>query len=33
VGGPILGPFQKRSEALTAELAWLQQHWLTAEDR
>jgi len=23
VGGPVLGPFQKRSEALTAEIAWL----------
>jgi hypothetical protein len=33
VGGPVLGPFQKRSESITAELAWLQQHWLTAEDR
>ena len=27
VGGPTLGPFNRRSEALTAELAWLQDHW------
>lgn len=29
VDGPILGPFDKRSEALAAEVAWLQQNWLT----
>lgn len=29
VGGPILGPFEKRTEALTAEVDWLRQHWLT----
>ena len=29
VGGPVLGPFNKRSEALAAEVAWLQQNWLT----
>jgi len=28
VGGPLLGPFICRSEALGAELAWLQTHWL-----
>ena len=28
VGGPVLGPFGLRSEALTAELAWLEDHWL-----
>lgn len=28
VDGPILGPFDKRSEALAAEIAWLQQNWL-----
>jgi len=28
VQGPILGPFGKRSEALDAELAWLEGHWL-----
>ncbi|MDM4018960.1 hypothetical protein [Roseiconus lacunae] len=29
VGGPILGPFPQRSEALAAERAWLSEHWLT----
>lgn len=29
VGGPVLGPFPYRSAALTAEVAWLQLHWLT----
>ncbi|MEQ8788717.1 MAG: hypothetical protein RIC55_20570 [Pirellulaceae bacterium] len=29
VGGPLLGPFTLRSEALAAELAWLEDHWLT----
>jgi hypothetical protein len=29
VGGPVLGPFRRRSEALEAELAWLEAHWLT----
>jgi hypothetical protein len=24
VGGPVLGPFVKRSEALAAEVAWLE---------
>ena len=28
VGGPQLGPFAKRSEALSAEEAWLVAHWL-----
>ena len=28
VGGPVLGPFRRRSEALEAEVAWLQAHWL-----
>src|SRR5205814_4594772 len=28
VRGPRLGPFRKRSEALTAEAAWLEAHWL-----
>ncbi len=28
VSGPTLGPFVSRSEALTAEVAWLSQHWL-----
>jgi hypothetical protein len=26
--GPVLGPFGRRSEALAAELAWLERHWL-----
>ncbi|MEX2170068.1 MAG: hypothetical protein WD851_12225 [Pirellulales bacterium] len=30
VGGPVLGPFAKRSAALTAEQAWLELHWLLA---
>jgi hypothetical protein len=30
VGGPCLGPFDKRSEALAAEQLWLEQHWLLA---
>ena len=29
VGGPVLGPFAKRSEALIAEADWLDAHWLT----
>ncbi len=28
VGGPVSGPFQVRSEALAAEHAWLETHWL-----
>jgi hypothetical protein len=28
VTGPILGPFDRRSEALEAERDWLLQHWL-----
>ena len=27
VGGPMLGPFARRGEALEAELAWLEAHW------
>jgi hypothetical protein len=26
--GPVLGPFACRSEAVAAEVAWLEQHWL-----
>jgi len=29
VGGPVLGPFERRSEALDAEVAWLDANWLT----
>ncbi len=28
VDGPRLGPFDRRSDALAAESAWLEQHWL-----
>jgi hypothetical protein len=28
VAGPVLGPFGHRSEALTAEARWLDEHWL-----
>ena len=29
VSGPTLGPFSQRSQALDAEGAWLEAHWLT----
>jgi hypothetical protein len=29
VGGPTLGPFRLRSEALAAERQWLEENWLT----
>ena len=29
VSGPVLGPFVLRSEALAAEVAWLESNWLT----
>jgi hypothetical protein len=28
VGGPVLGPFPRRSQALTVESAWLEANWL-----
>ena len=28
VGGPVLGPFPCRTEALAAEVQWLAGHWL-----
>ena len=28
VDGPVLGPFRCRSDALTAERQWLEEHWL-----
>ena len=28
VDGPILGPFDKRKEAIHAEVAWLNANWL-----
>lgn len=30
VGGPVLGPFARRTEALDAERQWLEVHWLPA---
>jgi hypothetical protein len=30
VGGPMLGPFDQRGQALEAERAWLEAHWLPA---
>ena len=29
IEGPKLGPFLKRTDALTAEVEWLREHWLT----
>ncbi len=31
VGGPVLGPFDRRSEALEAEVKWLEEDWLVAQ--
>ena len=31
VGGPKLGPFSRRSDALSAEAQWLDAHWLAQE--
>ena len=28
LSGPVLGPFDCRSEALAAEEAWITEHWL-----
>jgi hypothetical protein len=28
INGPVLGPFERRSEALSAEESWLGEHWL-----
>ena len=28
VNGPVLGPFDTRSEAIAAEVAWLHEFWL-----
>ena len=33
VGGPVLGPFERRSEALEAEVAWLEANWLLRGDQ
>ena len=29
VDGPRLGPFSSRTDALTAEVSWLQENWLS----
>ena len=29
IDGPTLGPFDRRSDALTAEIGWLESHWLS----
>ena len=31
VDGPVLGPFEIRSQALAAERNWLNRHWLCPE--
>jgi hypothetical protein len=31
VHGPLLGPFERRSQALEAEGAWLAEHWLVRQ--
>ncbi|AGA26327.1 hypothetical protein [Singulisphaera acidiphila] len=31
VAGPVLGPFDRRSEALEAERCWLEAHWLVPQ--
>jgi hypothetical protein len=31
VDGPLLGPFQHRSQALAAEQRWLERNWLLAQ--
>lgn len=33
VDGPVLGPFSERSQAIAAEVDWLQQYWLIANRR
>ena len=33
VGGPVLGPFDRRSNALVAERDWLEENWLTPDPR
>ena len=32
VGGPKLGPFEKRTTALSAEVDWLRNNWLLIQD-
>ena len=33
VAGPKLGPFDRRSQALAAEISWLESNWLTPAGR
>lgn len=33
VGGPVLCPFQKRSDALEAEVEWLEGNWLEGSSK
>ena len=33
VAGPALGPFERRTDALEAEVAWLEEHWLVDSGR
>ncbi len=33
VSGPLLGPFPHRSDALAAERAWLEAHWLIPQSQ
>lgn len=33
VGGPVLGPFGRRSEALEVEVKWLEANWLIKDDQ
>jgi len=33
IGGPRLGPFARRSDALAAEQCWLECHWLDTASR
>ena len=32
VGGPVLGPFATRTDALNTEINWLRDHWLTSPE-
>lgn len=32
VGGPLLGPFARRSQALEAERRWLEENWLAPSE-
>ena len=33
VSGPVLGPFPTRSQALEAEVTWLNVNWLTTDSK